>query len=296
MINGKTFYQMLGVLPDAENIVIRAAYKSLSQKYHPDKWRGDPKVANERMSELNRAYEIVSNEITRKLYDDELKSLNKESEFSSNTDQDDQFQEYYDQSDKNWGLAKEYFPQIEQFFLKLKKINSGLAFAYRETLLDKKAFSSAEIIYHQLKSSFLKRYFGENKQIQEYAELLIQSNQKNAALELNEAVQVLGDSVNPKILIKKIGDKFPQSRVRTPEIDSSIKQLEVFRGNLHFYRSPSDATKAIKFLGGEIQEGGMFFNNKFVVYINESSYELNQDEFINFAYKRVVDELNRYKT
>ena len=35
MINNKTYYQILGVTPDAEDIVIRAAYKVLSQRYHP---------------------------------------------------------------------------------------------------------------------------------------------------------------------------------------------------------------------------------------------------------------------
>ena len=37
----KNLYQILGVLDTAEDIVIRAAYKALAQKYHPDKWSGD---------------------------------------------------------------------------------------------------------------------------------------------------------------------------------------------------------------------------------------------------------------
>ena len=40
MANEKTYYQTLGVTPDAEDIVIRAAYKALSQRYHPDKFKG----------------------------------------------------------------------------------------------------------------------------------------------------------------------------------------------------------------------------------------------------------------
>ena len=57
MIDGITYYQILGVAADAEDIVIKAAYRSLSQKYHPDRWQGDPKVAQERMSMINRAYD-----------------------------------------------------------------------------------------------------------------------------------------------------------------------------------------------------------------------------------------------
>ncbi len=295
MINGKTYYQILGVLLDAEDIVIRAAYRSLSQKYHPDRWNGDSKYATERMAELNRAYEILSDKAKRENYDEELRSLNKESDFNSDSDREDEFQDFYKQSEKDWKLAKEYFPAIDKYFASLKKINYGLAFAYRQTLLEKKAFSDAERIFNALKHNFLRRYFGNNPKIQEFAEILILSNQKKAALELNQTVQVLGDTIDPKILIKKISDKFPQAHFKTPEIVAAIKQLEIFKGNLHYYRSPADAKKAIRFLGGEVNEaGGIFFNDKFAVSLDGVEFDLNRSEFIDFTYKQVCEELRRY--
>ena len=51
----KDYYRTLGVLDDAEDIIIRAAYKALAQRYHPDKWKGDPQEANKRMSDINEA-------------------------------------------------------------------------------------------------------------------------------------------------------------------------------------------------------------------------------------------------
>jgi len=68
------FYKILGISPDAEDVVIRAAYKALAQKYHPDKWRHSPKVAEERMSEINRAYHTLS-DIARKSRYDEINDL-----------------------------------------------------------------------------------------------------------------------------------------------------------------------------------------------------------------------------
>jgi curved DNA-binding protein CbpA len=59
MINGKTFYQVLGVLNTAEDLVIRAAYRSLSNKYHPDKSTGDKDIAHKRMSEINAVYDTL---------------------------------------------------------------------------------------------------------------------------------------------------------------------------------------------------------------------------------------------
>jgi DnaJ-class molecular chaperone len=38
----KNYYKTLGLLDNAENIVIRAAFKTLAERYHPDKWQGDP--------------------------------------------------------------------------------------------------------------------------------------------------------------------------------------------------------------------------------------------------------------
>ncbi len=296
MINGKTFYQILGVLPDAEDIVIRAAYRSLSQKYHPDKWKDDPKFANERMAELNRAYEVLSETRTREAYDEELRTSNKGSDFNSSSPQEDEFQEFYKQSDKDWNLAKNYFPKIDQFFVSLKKINYGLAFAYRQTILEKKLFSDAEKVYVALKLNFLKRYFGGNQKIQDFAEFLIQNNQKDAALELNQVVQVLGDSVDPNIIIKKINEKFPFGRIKTPEIEESVKKLQRFKSDLHYYKSPSDAIKAIAFLGGMVKSDGIILNNKFSVALNGVNYDLSKNEFVDFAYQRVSDELNRYSS
>ena len=67
----KDYYRILGVLDDAEDIIIRAAYKALAQRYHPDKWRGDVKEANDRMSDINEAYGILSDVEKRKIYDKE---------------------------------------------------------------------------------------------------------------------------------------------------------------------------------------------------------------------------------
>ena len=45
----KDYYRILGILDDAEDIIIRAAYKALAQRYHPDKWKGDKTEATKRM-------------------------------------------------------------------------------------------------------------------------------------------------------------------------------------------------------------------------------------------------------
>lgn len=66
----KNHYATLGVAQDAEAVVIRAAYKALSQRYHPDKFPPAGRAeANRRMSEINQAFDVLGDPILRQAYD-----------------------------------------------------------------------------------------------------------------------------------------------------------------------------------------------------------------------------------
>src|SRR6266481_2521013 len=69
MNHAQDHYAILGVLPAAEDVVIRAAYRALSQKYHPDVWVGERTEATRRMQQINEAYEVLSNVAKREEYD-----------------------------------------------------------------------------------------------------------------------------------------------------------------------------------------------------------------------------------
>jgi curved DNA-binding protein CbpA len=58
-------YQVLQVHPEAEREVIRAAYRTLALKYHPDVSAG----SHDRMAALNHAWGILRNASTRAAYD-----------------------------------------------------------------------------------------------------------------------------------------------------------------------------------------------------------------------------------
>ncbi|RFP08894.1 MULTISPECIES: TonB family protein [unclassified Duganella] len=61
-------YESLNVTRDAPPEVIRAAYRSLSQKHHPDKNSGNHH-AEQMMARLNAAYSVLSDADQRELYD-----------------------------------------------------------------------------------------------------------------------------------------------------------------------------------------------------------------------------------
>ncbi|KAJ1746914.1 DnaJ- protein scj1 [Coemansia sp. RSA 1821] len=64
---GKDYYKILGVSRDASQQEIKRQYKSLSRKHHPDKNPGDEK-AHERFIELAEAYEVLSDDEKREIY------------------------------------------------------------------------------------------------------------------------------------------------------------------------------------------------------------------------------------
>lgn len=66
-------YESLNVTRDAPTEVIRAAYRSLSQKYHPDKNMGNQEAAQV-MARLNAAYSVLSDSDQREQYDLQLMS------------------------------------------------------------------------------------------------------------------------------------------------------------------------------------------------------------------------------
>ncbi|MDD6415482.1 MAG: DnaJ C-terminal domain-containing protein [Blautia sp.] len=68
MILKRDYYEVLGVSRNADAAAIKKAYRKLAKKYHPDSNEGNATAA-ERFKEVNEAYDVLSDEKKRKLYD-----------------------------------------------------------------------------------------------------------------------------------------------------------------------------------------------------------------------------------
>ncbi len=62
------YYETLGVQRDATHDEIRAAFRKLARKHHPDVSK-DKAGAEEKFKQINEAYEVLSNEEKRRKYD-----------------------------------------------------------------------------------------------------------------------------------------------------------------------------------------------------------------------------------
>ena len=64
----KGFYEILGVSRSSSEKEIKQAYLRLARQYHPDVNKND-KSAEEKFKQINEAYEVLSDQNKRKLYD-----------------------------------------------------------------------------------------------------------------------------------------------------------------------------------------------------------------------------------
>ena len=71
MADKKNYYDVLGVDKKASDADIKAAYRKLAMKYHPDRNQGNEEAA-EKFKEINEAHETLSDSQKRAAYDYEL--------------------------------------------------------------------------------------------------------------------------------------------------------------------------------------------------------------------------------
>jgi curved DNA-binding protein CbpA len=213
-------YAVLGVSPDAEDVVIKAAYRALAQRYHPDKNTGDPAYSRQRMSELNEAYRILGDPKLRAEYD---KTRSPQSGHAYQQEEPPEQREAFEaalaEMEDRWAIAVSIYPDLKGFRTSLARISYPLAFGFVAILLECKEFGQRERIAKSLERNFLERFFGSDPQVIAYAKDAILIGDRKAALALNRLVDVMGSGVDAKLLIKKVEAEFG---VRRKQLAASI--------------------------------------------------------------------------
>lgn len=199
----KDYYAVLGVLPNAEDVVIRAAYRALAQRYHPDRFVGPEGEANRRMSEISEAYRVLSDPALRSEYDD-LRGSSTQASDSYFEDEVNTEPAGTDPLMRDWNVALKFYPDLHELNSRLAKISWRLANTYRAYMLEAKVFPDRAKIAQKMESDFLKIYFGSDPQVLGFARELIGSGNKAAAKSLNEAMRVLGPSADSQRVIRQV--------------------------------------------------------------------------------------------
>ena len=110
------YFDVLNVSENAEPEVIKASYKTLAKKYHPDSYKGSREDAEKKMALINEAYQILSDEHSRKQYLQQLRadrgsSYKEETETKSYSDVFNKASYTYDQFTQATDELKEYYDE-----------------------------------------------------------------------------------------------------------------------------------------------------------------------------------------
>jgi len=62
------YYELLKISRDADTSQIKKAFRKASLEYHPDRNPGDEEAA-EKFTKINRAHEVLTDDIKRQIYD-----------------------------------------------------------------------------------------------------------------------------------------------------------------------------------------------------------------------------------
>ncbi|MBD3260409.1 MAG: DnaJ domain-containing protein, partial [Candidatus Altiarchaeales archaeon] len=65
----KDYYEILGIARQADGKTIKAAYRKLAQKWHPDRNPENVEEAEEKFKEISEAYSVLSDPEKKKMYD-----------------------------------------------------------------------------------------------------------------------------------------------------------------------------------------------------------------------------------
>lgn len=122
------YYEVLEVSPKASAEIIKKAYAILAKKYHPDLVAdSDKEAATQRMALLNEAYEVLSNQDLRKLYDNLRKKqqepfVNHQHEHSNKESQSSQSSN----ADTKYSYGQQSYRPKPSYSQTENKTNSGI--------------------------------------------------------------------------------------------------------------------------------------------------------------------------
>jgi curved DNA-binding protein CbpA len=283
----KDYYRILGVLDDAEDIIIRAAYKALAQRYHPDKWRGDTDEANKKMSDINEAYDTLSDFNKRKKYDEEYFQNHPRNQAQEESEYAD-FEDMSYEDIEGWSIAESFFPDIKIHYNEIKRFSPLVANTFRSMLLVTRNFKNSKHLRDELESDYFERYYGSNKQIQRFAKSLLLGRHYKAAIQVNKIICVLGDAVTYQEIKSKIEDAFPDAIANLAAGNSEAERETLITSIRNNFLSPRELSNLYtKLYGGKLEVKNGLFTTAYVAVIDGEKVKLDPNSLVKKLLEKI---------
>ena len=181
----KNYYHILGLSFESnpENSLIDAAYKALVKLYHPDIYKGNNRDLKRKITELNEAYEILSNANKKKKYDEQLSFFHKKNSYDFSDLHLEDTEKFNDKFFNNdWEIATIVYPELEEKIYKLNLYSKKLTLQFQFYLLETKKFHKNSDIMNKFINAFIEKKFGSSKLINKLSRFLIENKKEKRSI------------------------------------------------------------------------------------------------------------------
>lgn len=238
----RDYYEILGVDKNASQKEIKSAYRKLAKKYHPDLNQGDSK-AQEKLKEINEAYEVLSDKDKKQKYD----TFGSNYDFANGTNFDPSQYGYTYSSTGNSGNFSDFF---DMFF---GDSNTSGGFSFSDIFSDSKfgkgrrTKETRQRYNTEVEVSLEEAYNGSNKSISFYL------NNKQINIDLK-----IPAGITPGKKIKVKGEKYGvlgdiYFKVKISGADN-LKGLDVYESlDIYPWQAALGDSVTVKTLSGRIK-------------------------------------------
>ena len=146
-------YEILEVSEKASKEVIDKAYHVLAKKYHPDLQKDtDKKNAENKMKQINEAYEILGDEEKRKQYDEELKIKREEQKLREQVE--NQINEQRIQQE----IYNKQKMQEDMYNEQIEKVKRNEYEKERQRIIQEQEYNNMQNLQNEMKRAYANAY------------------------------------------------------------------------------------------------------------------------------------------
>lgn len=182
----KDYYSVLGVAPGADPVVLKAAYRALAKKYHPDQTAS---ATEQEFNEIRNAYEVLSDEEKSKEYEyqHQQKLLWQYGHAARLRDLTIAVR-----LDDRWEKLTQEFPELGKNYVRLERASEALAERFKLQVLGAKHLSSFYHIATRLEYQYYKKHFSKCRDLQALGRKLLAAGLRDAAHQLEQEINACG--------------------------------------------------------------------------------------------------------
>jgi curved DNA-binding protein CbpA len=284
-------YQVLGLSPQAEDVVIVAAYRALASRYHPDKFSGpDAELAHRRMAQINAAYAVLSDPSQRQAFDaqvaqaddvmarayaaEEARARQQALALAQRLEREQAAREAQARAqnqreqtavlENDWKTAVKLYPDLVALREQLNRADAGLALSFVRGMLTSGEFDSRKALADTLEKRYYQKTFGNHPQILALARELARLRLPKAMDALKNYLAMTGPAADPKLVVARIEREFNLTTLRgtTEDVDQESTLREQVRArriarlqrDVAKFRNEAEARDLAQAMGYEVSD------------------------------------------